>query len=46
MTFAEQYAKDNNISIEEARQDIRGWLAHKSNKERWIEEQERMEEDD
>lgn len=46
MTFAEMWAKDQNISLEEAKADIRDWLGHKSNKERWIEEQERMEEDD
>lgn len=45
MTFAEMWAKDQGISLEEAKKDIQAWLGHKSNKERWIEEQERMEEE-
>lgn len=45
MTFAEEYARDNGISLDEARADIRAWLNHKSNKELWIEEQEREEEE-
>lgn len=46
MTFAEEYAKDSGITIEEAQNDIRAWLNYKSNKERWIEEQEEQEEED
>jgi hypothetical protein len=44
-TFAEDWARHQGISVEEARQDIQAWLSHKSNKERWIEEHEKDEED-
>jgi len=44
-TFTEDYAKEHGVSIEEAQRDVQSWLSHKSNKERWIEEQEREEEE-
>ena len=44
-TFAEDYARQENISLDEAHQTIRGWLGYKSNKELWCEEHEFDEED-
>jgi hypothetical protein len=44
MTFTEQYAKEHGLTLEEAKKDIKGWLSYKSNKDRWIEEQEEEEE--